>query len=145
MLLANDGDALFVIIGLNGKLWLYTEHYYKKLSARAGELVPSEDEMAFDDLYFAMATRLIVDTQGRVTLPEKCLKKANIDRDIVLLGKRDHLEIWLPSEWQARENELEPQRAAIATRVKQAKRNTAASGEVALTAPVIETQLPPVS
>ena len=51
---------------------------------------------------FAMASKVDPDKQGRLTLPEKLLRRTRIEREITLIGVRDHLELWNRSEWEAR-------------------------------------------
>jgi MraZ protein len=41
------------------------------------------------------------DAQGRVTLPASLRRYAGIDRDIVVVGVGDRLELWSPERWLA--------------------------------------------
>jgi MraZ protein len=117
---ATDGEAFFVVTGVNDKLWLYPERYYETLASRTrSELAPEEDLLAFDQANMAMACKVAWDRQGRVLIPEKVLRKANLGKEVVLAGVRDHAELWGRSDWQKREQELDERRAEIAVRAKQ--------------------------
>ncbi len=115
-----DGEAFFLVTGVNGKLWLYPEKYYEELASRTrSELAPEEDLLAFDQANIAMASKVEWDKQGRILISEKVLRRANLGRDVVLLGVRDHAEIWDRNDWQKRAEELDQRRAEIAVRAKQ--------------------------
>ena len=120
-----DGDAFFLVTGINHKLWLYPEKYYEALALRMqSEMAPEEDMLAFDQLNFAMASRVEWDKQGRILVPERVLKKSGLGKEITLIGMRDHAEIWNRADWDARIDELDRKRAEIAVRAKQRQANT---------------------
>ena len=102
-----DGQAFFVIVGGNRKLWFYPERAYEKLISQApNEISPGEDRLAFDQLNFALASRLEWDKQGRVLVPDKQLQRTGLSKDVTMIGARDHLELWNRAEWDARREEL---------------------------------------
>jgi MraZ protein len=120
-----DGDAFFLVTGINHKLWLYPEKYYEALALRMqSEMAPEEDLLAFDQLNFAMASRVEWDKQGRILIPDRVLKKSGLSREVTLIGMRDHAEIWNRADWDARIDELDRKRAEIAVRAKQRQANT---------------------
>jgi MraZ protein len=51
---------------------------------------------------------LELDASGRVTLPPPLLAHANIDKEVVVVGVGDHLELWDQGRW------LEEQQALVA-------------------------------
>jgi MraZ protein len=116
-----DGESFFVIVGTNKKPWLYVEKYYQEMAEQPADMLPSEDELAFNQLFYGMATRLILDTQGRILLPDKILKKTGIEKEITLVGNKEHLEIWNRTDWAVRETDLELQREEIVRRMKQVR------------------------
>lgn len=120
-----DGDAFFMVVGVNRVPWLYPERTYEQLIAQSpAELTPEEDSLAFDQLNFAMASRLEWDKQGRILIPEKTLKRTGLSRDVTLIGVRDHLQLWNRSDWEARREALLSKSSEIALRAKQARRET---------------------
>lgn len=112
-----DGDAYFILVGINGRLWLYPDRYYTALlSQRPGpELLPELETLEFDHMYFGSAYRRAVDDQGRILIPEKLLKRTKTERDVSLVGSLDHLELWNRAEWDAREEDLDSRRPTVAT------------------------------
>ena len=120
------GDGYFLVIGINRHPWLYPERYYEDLVNRLQtDITPGHDQLAFDQMYFARASRLEPDKQGRVLLPDKVLKRAGIRKEVTLIGARDHLELWNRADWDARREELEqrgPEIALAAKRVRELER-----------------------
>src|SRR4051812_14442314 len=117
-----DGEAFFMVVGINRRPWLYSKRYYEELVMQVpAEMTPGEDRLAFDQLNFAMTSLLEWDAQGRVLIPEKTLKRTGLNKEVTLFGSRDHLEIWNRGDWEARREELEAQSSEIALRARQAR------------------------
>lgn len=117
-----DGEAFFITIGVNRRPWLYPERKYEAfVSQMESELTPGEDRLAFDQMFFSMASKVDWDKQGRVLVPEKYRTRTQLGRDVTMVGVRDHLELWNRTDWAQRMEELESQRAEIAARQRQAK------------------------
>lgn len=115
------GNALFVIIGRNRRLWFYPEKYYEhRLSKIEPDLVPSDDRLAFLQLNFAMADRIEPDKTGRLLIPEKMLKRTGTGKDVVLAGVYDHLELHNREEWDKRRDYLLDNGQEIMMKEKQA-------------------------
>lgn len=115
-----DGEALYVTVGQglppevaaqttgdgqpggSKALCLYTERGFEQ---RAEQLdhseLPSDEVLVFERMMFPLARRVEIDKQGRVRLPEALLKLAGLDKDVVLIGVKDHLEIHDRSHWNA--------------------------------------------
>jgi MraZ protein len=115
-----DGEAFFVITGVNRVPWMYPERYYEELvSRRPAELTPTEYVLAFDQLNFALASRVEWDKAGRVLIPDKTLKRAGLQKEVTLIGVRDHLELWNRKDWELRRQALEQKIPEIALLAKQ--------------------------
>lgn len=117
-----DGDAFFLVFGTNRRPWLYPERQYERQVAEIQQdLAPTEDVLAFDQMLFAMASRLEWDKQGRVLIPEKTLRRTGLNREVTLIGVRDHLELWNRDEWETQREALLARSSEIALRAKQAR------------------------
>jgi MraZ protein len=115
-----DGEAFFLVPGVNGRPWLYPERPYEAFALRSqSEIAPEQDLLAFDMMNFAMATRLEWDKQGRILIPDKVLRKSGLGREVTVLGVKDHVELWNRSDWEQQEQELDRTRAEIAMRGRQ--------------------------
>src|SRR5205085_4259130 len=109
-------------LGPNRKSWMYAERYYEQLISQAQpDITPGDEELAFAHLNFALASRLEWDSQGRVLIPEKTLRRTGLEREITLIGAGDHMELWNRAEWEARREALLERSSEIAIRAKQAR------------------------
>lgn len=121
---AQDGEAFFLVVGVNRVPWLYPEKYYEGLALREQpEMTPEEDRIAYDHLNFALATRLEWDAQGRILISEKILRRTGTGREVTLVGSRDHLELFNRVDWEARRESLIARAAEIAVRSRQTRRD----------------------
>jgi len=55
----------------------------------------------FSRVLFASASDEVPDKQGRVTVPPGLRSYAGLDRDVVVIGANNHLEVWDPAAWDA--------------------------------------------
>ncbi len=118
-----DGDAFFLVVGVNHRPWLYPERSYENfVSKLASELAPGDDMLAFDQMNFAMASQVPWDKQGRILIPDKILRRTGVDKEVMLIGVRDHLELWNRSDWEAQVEQLLARKAEIALKAKQQAR-----------------------
>ncbi len=90
-----DGKGFVVVPGQPpDRLWIYTEKHFDRLAARANTaLIPDDNQLQFEQIFFPLAEYLELDSQGRILLPEKMLSRAGLGREVVVCGVRDHLEI----------------------------------------------------
>ena len=115
-----DGEAFFLVTGVNKRPWFYVERLYEQLAARRdSELTPLRDAIDFDLLYYAKATRLELDKQGRVLIPDKVMKKIGVGRDVTLVGGRDHLQLWNRTDWDRHSVDLEERRGELSVLIRQ--------------------------
>ena len=94
--------TLFVTPGPDQSLWLYTQAELERLADKLDQ-APATDAEArvFRRLYFAQTEQVDVDRNGRVLVPERLAQFAGLIHDVVLIGVRDHLELWDAAKWQA--------------------------------------------
>jgi MraZ protein len=119
-----DGDAFFLVLGLNRKPWLYPERFYEQLVFQAQpDITPGEEQLDFAHANFALASRLEWDSQGRLLIPAKTLRRTELNREVTLIGAGDHLEIWNRSDWDSRREQILARHAEIAIRAKQARQS----------------------
>lgn len=116
------GEAFYLVMGLNRVPWLYSEKYYEDLVMQVPtDMIPGEDSLAFDQMVFGMASKLAWDKAGRVLVPERTLKRASLDKDVTLVGVRNHLELWGRTAWEARREELERRATEVFARARLAQ------------------------
>lgn len=60
----------------------------------------SAKSQAYQRVLFSGASDEIPDRQGRITVPPSLRAYANLDRDVVVLGKNRTAEIWDKASWE---------------------------------------------
>ncbi len=94
--------AIFVAPGTDGSLAIYAEAAFSRLAERLAEASPTrQDVRAFTRLFYAQAQQVELDVQGRVRLPPELAAWAGLQKEVVLLGVQDHLELWAADRWAA--------------------------------------------
>lgn len=96
-----EPETLFVTPGPDQSLWLYTQANLEELAAKLDQ-APATDAEArvFRRLYFAQTEAVDVDRTGRILVPDRLVQFAGLGHEVVLLGVRDHLELWDGPRWQ---------------------------------------------
>jgi len=96
------GSGLFVTPGTDGSLTLYTEAAFQILAERLSESPPTrQDVRAFSRLFYGRAQYVELDRQGRIRIPAELAMLAKLQREVVLVGVQDHLEIWSIESWRS--------------------------------------------
>jgi len=126
-----DGTRFYVVPGLRvGTLAIYPEKRFRKLGeARPAEPIPDEDELTYDQISFSMASPpLEPDKQGRILLPERTLRLAGIGKQVVVIGVRDHLELWNKKDYEQFVSENWARYSEIQLRARRAMRQNVPEG-----------------
>ncbi len=110
-----DPDTLYVTPGPDQSLWLYTQTGLEELSGKLDQ-TPATDAEArvFRRLYFAQTEAVDVDRNGRILIPDRLVQFAGLKHEVVLLGVRDHLELWDAGRWQGYLTQHAPRFDAVA-------------------------------
>jgi MraZ protein len=113
--LLDNPETLFVSPGPDQSLWLYTEKGLEQLAEKLDQ-APAADAEArvFRRLYFAQTESVDVDNAGRVLIPERLIQFASLGHEVVLIGVRDHLELWEAGRWQQYLSQHAPRFDAVA-------------------------------
>ncbi|MFK7962281.1 MAG: division/cell wall cluster transcriptional repressor MraZ [Phycisphaerales bacterium] len=117
------GSGFYAVEGSNGAIWIWPEATFKQMAdAMVGSLLPDEDLAEFEELYYSQASRLELDSAGRVRLTDRLLVGAGISKQVTILGVRDHLELRDPDDWSQRLAQRQANRDAIMKRAREAMR-----------------------
>lgn len=104
-----DETQLFVTPGPDQTLWLYTKDELERLSGKLDQTPATDAEgRVFRRLFFAQMEEVEVDRSGRILIPDRLVQFAGLEHEVVLLGVRDHLELWDAKRWQAFYQENSP-------------------------------------
>jgi MraZ protein len=67
--------------------------------------------------YTATAFEANIDGAGRIMLPQALIEKAQLGRDLVLIGNLDTIEVWNRDLWRKEESRLEEATPELAKRL----------------------------
>lgn len=95
------GSNFYLIMGANGILCLYPENYFEQIALSAAPTTSAPDEtLVFERMSFALASKIELDSQGRLLLNDRLRKRAGLKDKITLVGVRDHIELWNTQSWE---------------------------------------------
>lgn len=112
------GENFVICNGLEGCLFVYSQEEWSKFVAEL-ETLPrmSKDARIYKRYFFGSASEGTFDKQGRVLVPTPLRKAANLEKDVVLVGVLDHVEIWDKTLWEEQSIVSEEELDAIAERI----------------------------
>jgi MraZ protein len=95
-------QGIYIAPGTDQSLALYAEEAFARLADRLAQASPTrQDVRTFNRLFYARAQRVELDSQGRVRVPPELAELARLDKEVVLLGVQDHIEIWAADRWKS--------------------------------------------
>ena len=102
-------DAAFIAKSLEAPcLMVYSAEEIEKVAERLIEQVQTKKVTAdAQRKWSASISEVKTDTQGRIAIPTKLRDEIGLEREAVVIGVINRLEIWIPSEWNRVEGEPE--------------------------------------
>lgn len=98
---ANFIEKFYITSGLDNCLFMFSEEEWKSQEQKFKAMsFTNEQARVFNRLFFSGAMEIIPDRQGRVLLPQYLKDHANINKDIVITGVSNRIEIWSNARWQ---------------------------------------------
>lgn len=112
------GENFIITFGLDMCLFVYPQEEWKDLSEKL-KLLPlgQKDARAFKRILFSRANAGVLDTQGRMVIMKYLRDYARIEREVMVIGVQDRIEIWSKEIWQKYFEEIESSYEDIAERV----------------------------
>lgn len=102
------GSSVVVNRGLDGCLYVYTLDQWKEVYAKLSTLpTTKKDARKYQRLMLSKASECELDGQGRILIPSTLVKLAHLEKECVIVGMANHLEIWAKDKWEALEAEEE--------------------------------------
>lgn len=91
----------FVTKGQDHCVFVFTPDRWREESERVAKL-PRTDRRSrdFARAFFAGATDQTLDGQGRIAIPDSARTYAGLDKDVVVVGVADRIEIWAVETWE---------------------------------------------
>ncbi len=95
------GSSFIVTRGLDRCLFVYPQNEWSKLENKLKTLpFTKKDARAFTRFFFSGATECELDKQGRVNIASPLREYAKLDKECVVIGVSNRVEIWSKSIWE---------------------------------------------
>ncbi len=109
-----EGGA-FVSRWIDSCLAIFPRGDWDALATKVAALpIADAGARTFSRFIFAGAFEVDLDRQGRLVIPAGLRAWAALEGDAVVVGARDHAEIWAPSRWDVYRAEMESPEALAA-------------------------------
>lgn len=94
------GEKFIVTRGIENCLFVYSEESWTKIVDKLESLpFTKKDARQFIRFFLSGATIAEFDKQGRINITSPLISYANINKECVIIGTGDRLEIWSEESW----------------------------------------------
>ncbi|MDH4330128.1 MAG: division/cell wall cluster transcriptional repressor MraZ [Candidatus Moranbacteria bacterium] len=109
------GGTVVITRGLDKCLFVYPLKVWEELAEKLGNLPMGEaNTRSFVRLMLAGATDVEIDKQGRILIPDYLKEYAGFDKNIIVVGLFNRIEVWSEDKWSKYKNEAEENNDEIA-------------------------------
>ena len=99
------GDEFVLTKGLDGCLSIYPMNEWEKFEEQLRSLpLTNKNARTFSRFFVAGATSCELDKQGRILVPGTLREFAGLEKDVVLTGNINRIEIWSKRKWSENSN-----------------------------------------
>ena len=107
--------GVVVTRGLDNCLFVFTLQSWKQIANKLKAMpLTNQNSRAFARLMLAGAMEVNLDKQGRMLLPQYLKEFASLDKETVLVGLFDRIEIWNKASWEQYKKQTEKDSNKIA-------------------------------
>ncbi len=94
------GDKFVATRGLDNCLFVYPMQEWSILEEKLTNLpITSKNARSFVRFFFSGATECTLDKQGRVSIPANLRNYAELEKEIVVIGLANRIELWAVEKW----------------------------------------------
>ena len=95
-----SGTEFVLTRGLDGCLFIYPVDEWKAFEQKLRALpLTNKNARTFSRFFVAGAAMCELDRQGRVLVPQTLREFAGLEKDVVLTGNLDRIEVWSKEKW----------------------------------------------
>jgi len=93
------GHDFIITRGLDNCLFIYPKNEWDKVIEKYRELPNTKDARNFMRFFLSGATTNELDKQGRINIANSLIKYAGLQKDCVIIGVNERLEVWDKDRW----------------------------------------------
>lgn len=93
-------ESFVIIKWFNDCLCLYPLKEWKAFEQQLNALPKDDKSRRVTRLIYESADDILIDKQGRIFLPNDLREFAGIEKDVVILGHSNRVEIWSKKRWE---------------------------------------------
>jgi MraZ protein len=102
------GDKVIITKGVENCLVVYTEKEWQVFSEKLGNLPISQAEArSFSRMILSAAMEVTLDKLGRILIPDYLKEYASLEKDVIVCGLSNRLEVWDAEKWNIYNKEAE--------------------------------------
>ncbi len=95
------GESFVITRGLDQCLFVYPMSEWRVIEEKLKALpLTKKDARAFTRFFFSGATECEIDKQGRVNIATPLLQYAKLEKECVVIGVSNRIELWSKSIWE---------------------------------------------
>ena len=95
------GDEFIVTKGLDGCLFVFSKNEWQIFEQKLRTLpLNQKSTRKFTRFFLSGASICELDKQGRILLPQTLREFAGLEKDVVLAGNLNRIEIWSKANWE---------------------------------------------
>jgi len=108
-------DGVVITVGMEKCLFVIPKTEWPRWEDKIRSLpLAKKDARKFSRFFFAGASEEDITRQGRILIPGNLREYANLNKEVVIVGVSDRLEIWSKENWEAYQKEAESSYSDIA-------------------------------
>jgi len=94
------GKSIVMTRGLEGCLFVFPEKEWQTVSEKLSSLpLMKKDARQFMRMFIGGAMEVDIDKSGRFVIPNPLAKYAKLEKECVIVGMQNRLEIWSEENW----------------------------------------------
>ncbi len=114
------GKRVIITPGLDGCLFVFTPTQWETISEKlGGSSMLQADTRSFNRYMLGGAVEADVDSIGRVLVPDFLKEKAQLKKEVVLIGVQNRVEIWNDALWMEYKAKVEKEANSLAEKLGQ--------------------------
>lgn len=95
-------DGLYLTLGQDGPLYGFPRDGFLQMAAEVrSKPIDSAQGRAYSRMFFMNAEEVDLDTQGRLVIPARLRQAIGLEREAVVIGVFDRMEVWATPNWEA--------------------------------------------